>query len=210
MPMEARLRTVAPGDRMTVEEFFRVAPEDRKAELIDGVIVMPSPAFDLHENVQGLLFSVLRLYAESGDFGIVRGSRTALKMGIEYHAYEPDILFVSRARADIVKEEGVFGAPDLVIEILSRGTKTIDRGLKRRVYGAAGVAELWLIDPESEKASRFYQRLTPKSEMIEVKFVDGVLRSTTVPGFFLRAEWLWPAGEKLPRVIDVLRELGVI
>lgn len=208
--MQARLLTVAPGDRMTVEEFFEVAPEDRKAELIDGVIVMPSPAYDPHENVQGFIFSVLRIYANSRDLGIVRGSRTALKMGIEYHAYEPDILFVSRARSDIVKDQGVFGAPDLVIEILSRGTKSLDRGLKRRIYAATGVAELWLIDPDGEKRSRFYQRSSPTGEMVEVRLVDGMLRSTTVPGFFLRAEWLWPPSGKLPNELDVLRALGVV
>ncbi|OGO39854.1 MAG: hypothetical protein A2Z04_03335 [Chloroflexi bacterium RBG_16_57_9] len=208
--LEARLRTIAPGDRMTVEEFFEVAPEDRKAELIDGVIVIPSLAHDPHENVQGFIFSVLRIYANSRDIGIVRGSRTALKLGIEYHAYEPDILFVSRERSDIVKEEGVFGAPDLVIEILSRGTKTLDRGLKRWVYAAAGVAELWLIDPDGEKRSRFYQRPSATAELVEVKFVEGVLHSTTVPGFFLRVEWFWTPSGELPNELDVLRALGVI
>ena len=204
------IKRVHPGDRMTVAEFFEEAPEDRKAELIDGALIMPSPALLGHELLQGFLYTLLKFYVASKRLGLVLGSRTALDLGIEYQAYEPDILFVRQERLAIVQEHGVVGPPDLVIEVLSRGTKSLDRGIKRRVYQEAGVAELWLADPAGPQTSRFYQRPTPDGKMDEVKLVDGVLRSTTVPGFYVRQEWLWPPQGQPRDELAALRELGVL
>lgn len=205
-----RIKRVPAGDRMTVAEFFESAPEDRKAELIDGVLVMPSPASMSHELLQLFLASILSSYVQVRDLGTVLGSRTALDLGIEYQAYEPDILFVRRERAEILQEHGVMGAPDLIIEILSRGTKSVDRTVKRQVYNQAGVGELWLIDPAGVKGSRFYQRRVAGGEMVEVQLVDGVLHSTTVDGFFVRDEWLWPPHGQRRSNVAALRELGVL
>ncbi|MEK7277621.1 MAG: hypothetical protein AAB427_09750, partial [Chloroflexota bacterium] len=67
------LPKVAPGDRMTDDEFFEFAPEDRKAELIGGILVMPSPAFDPHEDRQGFLLTILRSFARHKQLGVVLG-----------------------------------------------------------------------------------------------------------------------------------------
>lgn len=204
-----RIRRVPAGDRMTVAEFFESAPEDRKAELIDGVLVILGPALLSHELLQTFLLTTLNIYVDAHNLGEVLGSRTALDLGIEYQAYEPGILFVRRERAEILQEHGVVGAPDLVIEILSRGTMSVDRMVKRQVYNQAGVGELWLIDPAGARGSRFYQR-TPGGEMAEVALVDGVLRSTTVDGFFVKDTWLWPTKGEQHDEITALRELGVL
>jgi len=140
------LSRVEVAERMTSEEFFRYAPEDQKAELIDGVMIMHSPPLVIHEKLQGFLYTLLRTYVEESDLGEVLGSRTPVELEVE-QTYEPDILFVARERAGIVESKGVFGAPDLVIEILSAGTVHYDRGSKFRAYERAGVRELWLIDP---------------------------------------------------------------
>jgi Uma2 family endonuclease len=208
--MLEHIKRVIPGDRMTVAEFFEYAPEDRKAELINGVLVMPSPALLSHESLQGFLLAVLRIFVRRRGLGVVLGSRTALDMGIEYQAYEPDILFVGRDRQHIVQEHGIMGAPDFIVEILSRGAKSIDRGIKRQVYQEAGVGELWLPDPAGQKTSRFYQRPAPGASMTEVKFEHGVLRSSVIPGFYVRDTWLWPSDDQRPDELTVLRELGVV
>ena len=60
---------------------------------------------------------------------------------------QPDILFVSAARAHIITEDNVQGAPDLVIEIISPSDPNRDRVRKRRIYERHGVGEYWLVDP---------------------------------------------------------------
>jgi Uma2 family endonuclease len=62
---------------------------------------------------------------------------------------EPDLYFVSLERAGILTEQGAVGAPDLVIEILSPSTASMDLGRKREIYAKSGVREMWVIAPET-------------------------------------------------------------
>ncbi len=200
--------TVAVADRMTDDEFFQYAPDDRKAELIDGVFYMPDAPSDSHERLNIFLITLLRIYVEEKNLGEVRGSKTAVNLAVG-HDYEPDVLFVARHRTGIIEHQGIFGAPDLAVEILSPGTAHLDRGLKRRTYAQAGVRELWLLDPDSARKSAFYQQ-RGEDGLVEIKPEGGVIRSLAIPGFWLKTEWLWPPQGRLPRVAQVLRELGAL
>ena len=60
---------------------------------------------------------------------------------------EPDIVFVSKARRSILKIACIEGAPDLVVEVTSDSSRTIDRFVKRDRYAEFGVPEYWLLDP---------------------------------------------------------------
>jgi Uma2 family endonuclease len=190
------LSRVEVAERMTSEEFFRYAPEDQKAELIDGVMIMHSPPLVIHEKLQGFLYTLLRTYVEESDLGEVLGSRTPVELEVE-QTYEPDILFVARERAGIVESKGVLGAPDLVIEILSAGMVHYDRGSKFRAYERTGVRELWLIDPYGPAGTEFY-RLQGKRFVPVMPDRDGILRSTAVPGFWIDVAWLWPGERFIP------------
>ncbi len=192
----AVLSRVEVAERMTAEEFFRYAPEDQKAELIDGVMIVHSPPLVVHERLQIFLLTLLRSYVEEHDLGEVLGSRTPVELEAD-QAPEPDILFVAKERLDIIQPKGVFGTPDLVIEILSAGTVQYDRGPKFRAYERAGVRELWLIDPYGPAGTEFYQ-------LQETRFVPvmpdekGILRSVAVSGFWINVNWLWPDGGFIP------------
>jgi Uma2 family endonuclease len=190
------LSRVEVAERMTSEEFFRYAPEDQKAELIDGVMIVHSPPLVIHEKLFRFLFRLLAAYAEEHDLGEVLGSRTPVELEVE-QTYEPDILFVARERAGIVESKGVFGAPDLVIEILSAGTVHYDRGSKFKAYERASVRELWLIDPHGPTGTEFYQLQGGRFVPV-MPDRDGILRSAAVPGFWIDVAWLWPGERFIP------------
>ncbi len=206
------LTRVEVAERMTSEEFFRYAPEDQKAELIDGVVIVHSPAFTIHERLFGFLFRLLAAYVEEHDLGEVLGSRTAVELEVE-QTYEPDILFVARERTGMMESKGVFGAPDLVIEILSASTAFYDRGPKFRAYERAGVCELWLIDPYGPAGTEFYQLQPVPARPGGTRFVpvmpdaEGILRSVAVPGFWIDVAWLWP-GERFIPVRQALAQIA--
>ena len=194
-------------ERLTHDDFMRLAPEDRKAELIDGEMIMPMPPFDAHERLQVFLMTVISIFVSHFDLGQVRGSRSAVYIS-EDQTYEPDILFVHKDRAHIITQAKLVAAPDLVVEILSASTAKYDRGSKLKNYAKAGVRELWLIDPYGSAGTQFYQR--QGDELVEVASIDGIIHSVALPGFKLEVAWLWPdESDQLPSPILVLKKLGV-
>jgi Uma2 family endonuclease len=66
----------------------------------------------------------------------------------EYNAPQPDLLFVSTQHLSYLTADGVFGPPDLVVEIISPGSITRDRLDKLRLYARFGVPEYWIVDPK--------------------------------------------------------------
>jgi Uma2 family endonuclease len=202
------LSRVEVMERMTAAEFFRDAPEDRKAELIDGVMIIPSPPLVIHERMQNFLFRLLADFVEVKQLGEVFGSRTAVELEL-FYAPEPDILFVSKDRLYIIGEKGIRGAPDFVIEILSASTAQNDRGAKFRAYERAGVREYWLIDPYGPTGTEFYQleegRFRPHAPDAE-----GSLSSVTVLGFWIDLAWLWSGQEYPPvrRALNTILDAG--
>jgi Uma2 family endonuclease len=72
------------------------------------------------------------------------------------NVFQPDILFVSNERLHVIEEDGLYGAPDLVIEILSPSTAKYDLGEKKDVYERSGVKEYWIIDPATESVHGYF------------------------------------------------------
>lgn len=200
------LSRVEVSERTSAEEFLRYVPVDKQSQLIDGVIIVSPPPLDVHERLQIFLLRLLGDFVEIFSLGEVRGSRTAVVLEDE-QVFEPDILFVSQESLEILQERGVFGAPDLVIEILSASTAAYDRGTKFHIYERAGVQELWLIDPYGPAGTEFYQRegSTFKPVMPDD---NNLVHSIALPNFRLNTAWLWPA-EKFISIRAALKEIGV-
>jgi Uma2 family endonuclease len=120
-------------------------------EVIDGeLFVGPIPWWDHQYQLGNLgLFVTERVHAD--DLGhVVVGARTGVVLD-EFTGVLPDMLFISHARADIIQRRSVFGAPDLIVEVLSPSTEARDRGLKLRRYAASGVTHYWILDTEGPR-----------------------------------------------------------
>ncbi len=200
-------------ERMTHEEYMEFCDEDTKADLIDGVLIVQSPASTAHERLFRFLLQVLGIYVARKGLGEVLGSHMAVRLA-SGHTYEPDLLFVARERAHIIGEDYVDGAPDLVVEILSASTYRYDTGPKRAGYEQAGARELWLIDPYGSTGTQVLRRdeATGTFLTIEPEGEPGehIYRSAVVEGLWLRQSWLWPPEGRFPDILDVLRELGCL
>ncbi len=198
-------------ERMTHEEYMKFCDEDTKADLIDGVLIVQSPASIAHERLFQFLSRVIGIYVARKGLGEVLGSHAAVRLA-SGHTYEPDLLFVARERAHIIGEDYIDGAPDLVVEILSASTYHYDTGPKRVGYEQAGVRELWLIDPYGPKGTQVLRRDETTGTFLAVE-PEGepegnIYRSAVIAGLWLREGWLWPPEEQFPDALDVLQELG--
>jgi len=201
--LEALLPSTAPR-KMTYEEFLAWTDEDILAEWVDGEVVMYSPASRQHQLLVGFLEKVLGMFVEQRNLGIVLSA--PFQMRLEDSGREPDLLFVAVDHLDRLKDTYLDGPADLVVEIVSPESAGRDRGDKFYEYARGGVSEYWLLDPEMEWAE-FYQLEKGRYRMA-FSGKEGRYEALVLPGFWLRVEWLWQ--EPLPKVLDVLRELGVI
>ena len=187
--------------RMTYEEFLAWADEDTLAEWVNGEVVMYSPASKRHQNIADFLLKVMGTYVESHDLGMVISAPFQMKLE---RGREPDLLFVASEHLTRLEETYLDGPADLVVEIVSPESVGRDRGEKLYEYARGGVLEYWLIDLQMEWAD-FY-RLEGERYRRVFSGEEGEYHALTLPGFWLRVEWLWQ--EPLPAVEDVLLEVG--
>ena len=200
-PVE-RARMTRP--KMTYEEFLAWADEDTLAEWVDGEVVMYSPASDRHQDMARFLTTVLSIYVETYDLGVIRPAPFQMKLE---RGREPDLLFVAREHLDRLKETYLDGPADLAVEIVSPESAGRDRGEKFYEYEQAGIPEYWLIDPQTERAE-FYQLTAAGQYRLVLPDAEGTYRAAVLPDLWLRVAWLWQT--PLPLVLDVVRELGLI
>jgi Uma2 family endonuclease len=133
--------------------------------------------------------------------GVVLGSRTAVRIN-EFGGRLPDLLFVRGERSEIVQQKAIYGAPDLVIEIVSPNDRPSDLIGLETDYRTLGVAEIAFIDRQKGRVRLLRQR---GEEYEEEEASSGPVRLETVAGFHLQAEWLF--AEPLPDEFAILEDL---
>ena len=131
--------------KLTYADYLQTS-DDARYELIDGeLVLMPSPRI-IHQILLLKLASLLDAFVEENFIGRVLIAACDVYFS-DTVILQPDILFVSNARAHIITEANVQGAPDLVVEIISPSDPNRDRVRKRRIYERHRVGEYWLVDP---------------------------------------------------------------
>jgi len=135
--------------KLTVEDFEQFPDDGRRHELIDGEHhVTPAPS-TRHQRILIQLVSHLAPFVRERDLGEVFAAPYDVLLS-DTDVVEPDLLFLSKERSDLLTEKNLRGAPDLVVEILSEGTRRMDEVVKRKLYGRFGVREYWVVDPVVE------------------------------------------------------------
>jgi len=128
---------------------YLLLPEDKRYEILDGELYMVAAPNTKHQRVSIRLVVALLQHVEQKDLGEIFHAPCDVLLSDE-DVVQPDILFVRKERAGIIKEANLQGAPDLVVEILSPGTRSKDLELKRKAYARFGVQEYWIVDPEAD------------------------------------------------------------
>ena len=139
----------------TVEDYYAL-PDERRVELIDGVIYDMAAPSAVHQRILGELHLQFRecIDAHNGncevflspcDVQLDRDNRTIL---------QPDLFVICREVG--VDAKAIDGAPDLTVEILSESTRSKDMLLKTYKYLNAGVREYWIIDPKNRRVMVYF------------------------------------------------------
>ncbi len=181
------------GDHLSRAEFERrygAMQHVKRAELIEGVVYMPSPVYiqhgEPHANIMGWLF-VYKLATP----GLRLADNPSVRMDFDNEVQPDAVLFRDPrygGRCQIGAEGFIEGSPELVIEV-SGSTVSFDMNTKLRVYRRNGVQEYLVLLAQEERAvwhalvEGEYQALTSDEQ--------GIVRSQVFPGLWLHPERFW-------------------
>ena len=202
-PSAAAVQSVPTPGRITFEEFLEWCNGDRRAEWVDGEVVLLSPNSLAHQDLAAFLYELIVAFVRAGNLGRVYFAPILMRLATRPSGREPDLVFVSAEHADRLRETYIDGPADLAVEIVSPESVVRDRGDKFVEYEAAGVPEYWLIDPLRREA-RFHQRGEDGHYHAATIDSEGFYYSAVLPGFRLRVDWLWQ--RPLPAAPDVLEQ----
>jgi len=134
----------------TVEDYYAL-PDDMRVELIDGVFYDMASPMPVHQIVALEICIHMSTYIK-GKKGkcVPLLSPLDVQLGCDDRTIvQPDLLVV--CDRDKVRQNVVYGAPDLVVEVLSSSTRRKDMSIKLAKYTEAGVREYWMVDPDKKK-----------------------------------------------------------
>lgn len=139
----------------TALDVYRLLPEGTLCEVIDNILYMsPAPKYT-HQRLVLLLAKKLSNHTDTANLGEVLISPVDVYFEDLSSAVQPDLIYVSTKNMGIMNEDGyIYGAPDLVIEVLSSDRKR-DLVLKKSLYERAGVKEYFVVDPTTRKMQLF-------------------------------------------------------
>lgn len=136
------------GDHMTVAEYFRQPETMRPMELVYGVVREPPAPNYGHQTIVTRLTVLLDEHVRAHRLGQVCVSPVDVVLDEERAlVVQPDVVFIAKDCLDIARDR-IWGAPDLVVEVLSPGTSKRDRTTKLGWYRKYGVKECWFVDPK--------------------------------------------------------------
>jgi len=172
------------------EDYDRL-PDQPRCELVFGrLYVTPSPS-DRHQTVSLILsHSLLQIAEEAG--GRVYTAPIDVVLA-EHSVVQPDLVYISAGRLDMVRGR-ILGAPDLVVEVLSRRTARRDRGEKLSLYARSGVVEYWLVEPDIQQIEFL---VSEAGRFVVALPVAGVYRSLALPELHLDLAEFWGRAESL-------------
>jgi Uma2 family endonuclease len=151
----------------TYADYLKLPEDGIRYEILNGELIMsPAPTIGHQTTLRNFLVA-LSTFLEKNALGEVLPAPTDVILS-DINVLQPDIVLVLREKYDIFTRENIQGAPDLVIEVLSRGTEKRDREEKLAQYSRFAVREYWMVHHEERwvevwrresGALAFYKRL---------------------------------------------------
>ena len=171
--------------KLTYQDYLNMDGDERY-ELIDGeLILIPSPN-QAHQTSSISLGSAMHIFSKANGLGIVLLAPFDVLLS-DTDVVQPDIMFVSREREEIITYANIRGAADLVVEILSPSSVSRDWGAKMALYAEHGVKEYWIVDP----MRRVVWLMLLRGDILEVAGTYGVgdtVSSSALAGFSVKVD----------------------
>ena len=177
---------------MSYNAFLDFASESQKMEWVDDTALIYMSASTKHQSVLVFLIQLFGLFINRLSIGQMFTDPFLCKLWEDGPAREPDIVVITPDNPGTLDDQRFYGAPDLVVEIISPGSVRQDNFKKFAEYEQCGVKEYWVIDPRRHYQTTHLYQLNEDGEFDAVSpDEDGRLYSTVLPDFWLQNDWLW-------------------
>ncbi len=173
----------------TYQDYLNIPGYDRY-ELINGEFILVSAPNESHQTVAMRLGARMYIFVEEdNDLGrvYIAPFEVILTDDEGVNIVQPDLVFVSREREDIITHANIQGAPDLIVEILSPSTGRLDRISKRDLYARHGVKEYGIADPQARTIVVMALK-DGKYDTVGEYGIEDALTSLTLEGFSVRLD----------------------
>ncbi|MCL4512806.1 MAG: Uma2 family endonuclease [Candidatus Eremiobacteraeota bacterium] len=170
-------------------DYFLLPDDGKRYQIIEGELFMTPPPGTFHQNSVTQLTKILAQYLDKNPIGKVFCSPTAVILS-DIHVVEPDLVYVSNEKRSLIKERGIFGSPDLMVEVLSKGNKKTDRIVKFKLYAQFKVPHYWMVDP-IEKTMEMYELGKKEYQLIIKKHGSERITPSLFPGLEFSLKELW-------------------
>lgn len=181
-----RIKNPQVKEQQMTYDLYAAMPEDgMRYEIIDGTLEMMSPRpSTTHQVVSGELEFIMKMSYQS-DYVIYHAPLDVILS--QTTVLQPDILMIHRSRLHIVTTRGIEGPPDLVVEIVSPGSRKRDKVSKMNLYAKYDVPEYWIIDTDARTLEQ-YNLIGDHYEMRNLFEGDEIVASDKLPcvSFVLR------------------------
>jgi len=174
------METIVEKRKYTYEDYLKT-PDDVRYELIEGELIMTPSPVTRHQRISILLASEILRYVLDNNLGEVFAAPYDVVLSNE-NVSQPDILFISKDRVDIITEKNVQGAPDLIIEILSESTAYRDAIQKKRLYARFGVKEYWIVAPDDKLVEVYYLKDKGEYQLLKTYLENDIIESQIIRG----------------------------
>jgi len=168
---------------MTVADLEAMPEDGNRYEVIEGELFVSRAPGLPHQLLSGNILYEFKKYLSLNPIGVI--VTTPGLILDQYSGVIPDLVFFSHGRgAEIIANERLIAAPDIAIEILSRGSENVarDRVAKRQLYAKHGVKEYWIVDSES-RAVEIYRLSVKGLELNALLKIGDEITSPLLPGF---------------------------
>jgi len=138
----------------TAIDVYRSLPEGTRCEVLYNQLNMtPAPSIN-HQRISVKISSSLFAFLEKKPVGEIFEAPVDVYLESYQSVIQPDVLVVMNENKSIIREDGIYGTPDIVVEILS-GNRMHDTLKKKALYEEAGVKEYFIVDPLSKNVMLF-------------------------------------------------------
>ena len=134
--------------RWTYEDYL-LLEDDHRYEILDGELLTAPAPDTYHQRWLRKLFLKLEDHVTRHKLGEVFFAPLDVVFAAD-QVTQPDLVFISKANGSVIQRRGIFGVPDLLVEIVSPSSARNDRYRKKKLYARFGVKEYWLADPANE------------------------------------------------------------